>query len=563
MFGTRERQLDLSNLIAHVTATGPDAPPIDDRLRALSAFRALGAGQTAQLDRSFLDEIVRLRVGLDEARRHHSELQALLDTLTASPWHPGLFLGAADTEEGERAMVLHAGARRVVSLASGLTADSLTVGDEVLLANGLNVVLSSSPYPTQRSGETAIFQRYMPDGRAVLVWRDEECVVMVAPSLADVALQQGDRVRWDRAAWMVLEKVERTESSALFLEETPADTFAGVGGLDQQIDELKRTIALHVLHAATVRRYHLPRKGSVLMVGPPGTGKTMIARALANWLGTLSPARRARFMNIKPGQLHSVWYSQSEANYREVFRVAREAGEREPDVPVVMFFDEVDAVGAARGESLMRVDDRVQTAFMTELDGLEGRGNILVVAATNRRDALDPALVRPGRLGDLVLDIPRPNGKAASAIFFKHLGADLPYADDYGDSGRARDALVAAAVSRIYAANGDSDVATLTLRDGKRRQVAARELMSGATIAKIARTAVERACLREIEGGDAGVCLRDLLMAVDDECVQVAQVLTPANCRLHLAGLPTDVDVVRVDPVTRKVPQPLKYVAVA
>jgi len=125
----------------------------------------------------------------------------------------------------------------------------------------------------------------------------------------------------------------------------------------------------------------------------------MIARALANWLGQLAREGRSRFMHVKPSALHSMWYAQSEANYREAFRIAKEAGESDPDTPVVMFFDEIDSVGAARGDVLTRVDDRVLTSFMAELDGLESRGNVLVVAATNRREALDPALLRPGRLG--------------------------------------------------------------------------------------------------------------------------------------------------------------------
>ena len=211
-----------------------------------------------------------------------------------------------------------------------------------------------------------------------------------ATDLDPEALDEGDRVLWDSRLQMAFEKVDRPTESSFFLEDTPVQTFDDVGGLDTQIDKLKRSIRLRRQHPEVVRRYRLKQVRSVLMVGAPGTGKTLLARAFANWIAELSPSGRSRFMNIKPAALHSPWYAESEANYREIFRVAREAGRADPEVPVVMFFDEIDSVGSSRTPSSHRVNDRVLTALMTELDGLEDRGNILVLAATNRADALDP-----------------------------------------------------------------------------------------------------------------------------------------------------------------------------
>jgi len=264
-------------------------------------------------------------------------------------------------------------------------------------------------------------------------------------------------------------------------------------------------------------------------------------------------------MNVKPAALHSLWYGESERQYRKIFETAWEMSATEPDVPVVMFFDEVDAIGRRRGGAASSIDDRVLTAFMTELDGLESRGNILVVSATNRRDALDPALLRAGRLGDLVLDIPRPRREAARAIYAAHLRSGIPYAT-------SREDVIATAISRLYAPNADLDLAHVTLRDGARRTVRAPDVVSGALIANIAAKAVERACVREVEtdGAEmAGVSIGDIVAATDEELAASSLSLTPSSCRDYLRDLPQDLDVVRVERVARTAPGPSHFRSVA
>src|SRR5712691_5664772 len=527
-------------MLERLGAIGPEAPLFDEQLEIVAALRARSPESAVEIDHWLVDQVNRLREGLLDAQEYHAALKDILANLSFTPWYPAVFLGQVGAERGPAAAVAFGGAVRIVGLADGVALDDLVVGDEVLLGRDLNVVMCKSSYPLLRAGDTSELQRVLADGRLVLKRNDEEVVVRGAGALDVTALARGDRVRWDPALWLAFEKIEHTHGSSLFLEDTPSGGFEQIGGLDREIERLQRSLLLHLLHTDIVRRYHLKRAASVLLVGPPGTGKTLMARALAHWLGRASSSGRARFMHVKPGALHSMWYSQSEANYRLAFETAREAGQSQPDVPVVMFFDEVDSIGAARGDVATRIDDKVQTSFMTELDGLEARGNILVVAATNRREAVDPALLRPGRLGDLILEIPRPGMSAAAAIFAKHLPADIPYSasgSDGGDSAR-RGAVIDAAVSRLYAPNGEGGVATVMFRDGTRRTIHSRDVMTGASIAKISRVAIEQACLREVEGGEPGVRTSDVLDAIADELDCAVGSLTPANCHAFISGLP-------------------------
>jgi proteasome-associated ATPase len=542
---------------------GGGASSLEDRVRWLAQLRRDSPDSSEALDSTVLAELARCQEGLGRARAAQGELKALLDRLTAPPWQPAVFLGATRTPDGDGALVAQGAMRRVVQVNDGVGLADLKPGDEVLLSKELNALVGRSEPPMLRAGDVAAFERHTADGRLVLNVHEEETIVTAGASLDAGALRSGDLVRWDRALGMAFEAVERSSGRDIFLEDTPAETFADIGGLDDEIEELQRAVLMRFRHGPLVEKYGLKPKRSVLLWGPPGTGKTMLARALAHQLSVVSPSGRARFASVKPGSLNSVWFGQSERNYREVFRAARTAGEREPDIPVCLYFDEVDSIGAARGHASGRVDDRVLTAFLSELDGLESRGNVMVVASTNRRDVLDPGLVRPGRLGDCVIHVPAPGRKGSRAVLSRHLRPDIPYAaNGHGsDIAATREEILDRAVAHLFAPNEQRDLAVLMFRDGKRREVKPGDLVSGAVLAKVALAAVERACVREARSGEAGVRADDVLDALDAEMATAARVLTPANCRSYISGLPQDVDVVSVQMVERQAVEASRYVA--
>ncbi len=513
---------------------------------------------SSAIELRLLDEIRGLKGALQVAATQQQALKELIDKVTAPPLHPAVLIDFARLPGGISAVVAQGDARRVVAISPEVNPGLLSAGVEVLLGPERNVIVGVSPRRVLSTGETATFERLTADRRMIVRSREEEVVVDVARELRGASLKAGDSVRWSRALGFAFEKVDQASDRNGFLEDTPAETFASIGGLDPEIAKLTRSIRLQRDHGATVTRYGLRPKRSVLLSGPPGTGKTLLARALANWLASISPSGRSRFCPIKPGALSSVWFGQTESNLRSLFAAARAEGELNPEVPVVIWLDEVDGIGARRGASFGRVDDRVLLALMAELDGFESRGNVLVVAATNRKGDLDPGLLRPGRLGDLVLDIRRPNREAAEAILARHFGESVPV-----EAGRSRSDLIESAISRIYAPNGIGAIAELLFRDGKKRPVLAGDLASGAVLAQVAQDAIEKAAFREAEGGVGGVRSTDVLEAVDDAIHTAAGALSPSNCRSHLDDLPQDLDVVKVEPVVRCARREYRYLRIA
>lgn len=548
-----------SRILEDISKVRDDSISLDELLAALPQLCESGTKNAAVMERILVEIIGRQHQALSTVKENQEKLRGLINSLTAPPYFPAVFLVPTNTSQIHGALVQTGSERRVVQVGEGVSLDQLTPGDEVFLTHERNYLIAKSEGQSFFTGEVATYSRSTADGRLVLRSRDEELVVLPTAALRTAGLKVGQGVRFSRTTGLAFEKIEPSKGEEYFLEATPKDSFEEIGGLDREIETLKRLLTLHMFDQGAAGKYKLRHKRAVLMEGPPGNGKTKVARATCAWLASLSRSGRSHFINVKPGALNSMWYGATEQRYREIFRVAREAAAADPDIPVVMFWDEVDAIGGNRGESIHRIDDRMLNAFMAELNGLEERGNIVILSATNRRDALDPALVRPGRLGDLVLYFPQPNRQAARAILSRHMPADIPYAANGEGPLAAREALLDLAVAQIFAQNSDTELANLTLRDGKRRLVRAADLVSGAQLEAIAQAAIERACIREAEGGPEGVTTADMNAAISDFFLVTPRALTPRNARNYFRDLPQDVDVVRVDLVERKVSHPHRY----
>jgi ATP-dependent 26S proteasome regulatory subunit len=481
----------------------------------------------------------------------HVELQAIVERLTAAPWHPALFLGLVDTGERIAAMVLHNGSERAVSIARDVDAGALAVGEEVLLGHELNVVVAVSPRGLPRCGETATIERVTLDGRCVLRWRDEEILVDLAARLADTALAAGDRVRWDRGAWLALEKLDGTSVQQYLLREYAPVERGQIGGQDAALDQICGAVTAAIIDPERADRYGQGTRQTILMIGPPGVGKTVMARAAVTEVGRLSQ-RPCQFAVVKPGEWESPWVGETQQNIRRCFQALRQAAARGP---AVLFLDEVEAITRIRGGAVGHHADLALSAFLAEVDGFSARDGVAIICATNRKDLVDPAVLE--RLSDVEIVVRRPDLRAARAIFAIHLPVALPYDQD---SAGTRELLIESAVSRFYSPNAEgAQLCRLHFRSGTTRVVTTRELMSGRLIEQVCRAMTRSAFWRDANGGRAGIGMADLDAAVAATLDRLRTTLTPRNAHAYLDDLPQDNDVVRVEPIVSRVPHPHRY----
>jgi proteasome-associated ATPase len=468
----------------------------------------------------------------------------LRETLRQAPWHPATVVRIQPAAE-PRVVVAVGNRRLVVGLGPGLSVADLRCGTPGFLNSTMTVLIGRSD-DLPMAGEVGVFSR-LHRGLAVLrTHADEEIAVDVAADVPIERLQAGDRLLYDPEARIASARVDRGGRRAHRLEDVPDVTFDQVGGLDDVIDDIRDELRLHVQHRDLVRAHRLAARRGIILHGPPGVGKTMLAKAVANYLARLDGADVA-FFSVKPGEHRSMWFGQTEAWIRDLFAAAREAASEEGRFAVI-FFDDIDAIGARSDGAAATVDSKVLPAFLAEIDGLVELPRVWLIGATNRPDLLDPALLREGRFGDKVFRIPRPGRQAARDILGRHLLPGLPLHGVNGEPEAVIAEMIEAALARVYAPNGEgSRLATLLFRDGSERPVTAAEVMSGALLVRSVHEAKERSCRRALRGWPVGITTADLLAALDGQLRAIAQRLRPGPGLRELLDLPTDLDVVKVE----------------
>ena len=465
----------------------------------------------------------KLTYTLHEAREHISALRDEVDKLTQPPSAYGTLLGRNDDGTVD---VFSGGRKMRVALHPEIETEELGRGQEVVLNESLNVVLSRVGDGT---GEVVTVKELLGGGlRALIVGRaDEERVVELATELIDQPLKSGDTALMDSRSGLLVERLPRPEVEDLVLEEVPDITYEQVGGLDEQIEQITDAVELPFIHHDLFAEYQLPAPKGILLYGPPGCGKTLIAKAVANSLASkvaeMSSNREARsyFLNIKGPELLNKYVGETERQIRLVFQRAREKSAE--GWPVIVFFDEMESLFRTRGTGISSdMESTVVPQLLAEIDGVEALRNVIVIGASNREDLIDPAILRPGRL-DVKIKIQRPDAEAACAIFSRYLTSDLPIAAEMveglggGDPDKGIQAMVEQAVAEMFLEEERNQFLEVTYQNGDKEIMYFKDFASGAMIENVVRRAKKLAIKRLLAGGAPGIHVNDLLESVHQE----------------------------------------------
>ncbi len=549
------RNAEVRTMMNLVLTFGDGAPSLEQKLALVARLRERSADAAALVDRILLDGLGNSHRGLAESRERLEGLEKIVEELTAPPLYPGTLRRIVDHANGPRAEVTCGGARRLVVLGPELEPGELAAGDEVMLNNQRNVVVERFAAGAPACGEVAVFQRWLADGRLVLKHRDEEIVVGASVELSDADLSRGDLVRWERSAELALEKMPAGDESAEFLMDSVPDIpLSAVGGHGSALRGLIDVLVGYLMEPELAHRYGISGQRTCLLVGPPGCGKTLMCRAAAAEISRMT-GRPCSFGVVKPGGWENPYVGVTERKIRECFRALRKATEKGP---ALLVLDEVETVGRIRGGLTGRHADKALGALLAEVDGFEDRDNVAIVAATNRKDLMDEALV--SRLGETEIQVPRPHASGAREIFNIHLPLDAPVNPNGSAARQTRRDIVETAVSLLYSPNAEKELCELHFRDNSTRRVSASDLLSGREIKQICFRACQTAYLREVRGGSPGVTTNDMRDAIAETLKKLRTTLTVRNAHAYLPDLPEDMDVVDVRVIDQKVDRPHRYI---
>jgi proteasome-associated ATPase len=462
----------------------------------------------------------KLTLTLQEAKAQIQALRAEVDKLSAPPSTYAIFSGL---NQDQTANVYVSGRKMKVNIHPSIQSKSLRKGQEVVVNEAFNIIESKG---FDGMGEVVRLKDLLENGRALVTLHfDEEKVAELGEPLGAERLSVGDHLLYDPRSGYVIEKLPKSEAEELVLEEVPDVDYDHIGGLAKEIEQVRDAVELPFLHADLFTQYKLSAPKGVLLYGPPGCGKTLIAKAVANSiakkLGHLTGKQvRSFFLHVKGPELLNKYVGESERQVREVFKKAKE---RAADGnPVIVFFDEMDALFRTRGTGVSSdIESTIVPQFLSEIDGVERLRNVIVIGASNRQDLIDPAVLRAGRL-DVKIKISRPDAPAAKEIFSKYLTSELPFTASEversgGDTRSLTEKMVATTVESMYALSEENKFLEVTYANGDKEVLYFKDFASGALIEGIVSRAKKYAIKRELATHERGIKTEDMLKAIREE----------------------------------------------